>query len=337
MLRSCCILVCWLVADSCPSFAQPFRLPTANHALFEKGREEAFFVGTTEKPWTTGTFGCVRSEGWQLHEGLDIRCLERDRRGEPLDLVHATAEGTVVYFNKQPSLSNYGNYVILRHTIQGLEIYSLYAHLREVRADLRAGQHVTVGEVIGGMGRTSNTRERISRERAHVHFELNLLANERFSDWHQKNFPNQRNDHGAWNGQNLIGLDARLLLLAQQSQGTNFSLLHFLQDGPELCRVMVRAGDFPWLKRYPALVTRSGAPGQGPPAAYELALNYNGLPFKITPRSASELKSKTTKYQLISVNEEEYKKNPCRRIVHRRGNVFELGSHGIQLLDLLTY
>src|SRR6266567_9509853 len=38
--------------------AQPFHLPTANHALFEQGGEEKFFVGTAGKPWTTGAFGC---------------------------------------------------------------------------------------------------------------------------------------------------------------------------------------------------------------------------------------------------------------------------------------
>src|SRR3982750_3894665 len=59
--------------------SQPFQLPTANHALFEKGGEERFFVGTVGKPWTTGTFGCVRSDGHQLHEGLDIRSLQRDK------------------------------------------------------------------------------------------------------------------------------------------------------------------------------------------------------------------------------------------------------------------
>src|SRR5688500_6581207 len=47
--------------------AQPFHLPTANRALFEKDGEERFFVGTTGKPWPSGTFGCVRSEGWQFH------------------------------------------------------------------------------------------------------------------------------------------------------------------------------------------------------------------------------------------------------------------------------
>src|SRR5258707_4461618 len=72
-----------------PAHAQPFHLPTANLALFEKGGEEKFFVGTTGKNWITGTFGCVRSEGWQMHEGLDIRCLKRDKHGEPSDPILA--------------------------------------------------------------------------------------------------------------------------------------------------------------------------------------------------------------------------------------------------------
>src|SRR5258706_10704253 len=63
------------------SSADTFLLPTANHALYEPGQEEKFFVPTPGKSWTSGTFGCVRTEGWQLHEGLDIRCLQRDKKG----------------------------------------------------------------------------------------------------------------------------------------------------------------------------------------------------------------------------------------------------------------
>ena len=36
------------------------------------------------------------------------------------------------------------------------------------------------------MGRTANTHEGISKDRAHVHFELNLLVNDRFADWYQE-------------------------------------------------------------------------------------------------------------------------------------------------------
>src|SRR5688572_30067097 len=134
------IMVCGAAA------AEVFRLPTSNNAIFESGGGEKFFVGTVGKPWTSGTFGCVRTEGWQMHEGLDIRCLQRDKRGEPMDPVMATADGTVVYINRRTGLSNFGNYLILKHSVDGVEVYSLYAHLSEVRADLKAGATVKQGE-----------------------------------------------------------------------------------------------------------------------------------------------------------------------------------------------
>src|SRR6266498_2313399 len=147
-----CLVCATILLTTFSVQAQPFQLPTANHALFEKDAEERFFVGTVGKPWTTGTFGCVRSDGAQMHEGLDIRCLQRDKRGEPTDPVMATADGTVAYFNTHPALSNYGNYIVLHHRIDGLDVYSLYAHLREIRTDLRTGQSVKAGEVIAMMG-----------------------------------------------------------------------------------------------------------------------------------------------------------------------------------------
>ena len=124
-----------------------------------------------------------------MHEGLDIRCLQRDKHGEPTDPVMATADGTVVYFNTKPSLSNYGNYIVVRHVVEGIEIYSLYAHLREIQPGLKIGQQVKASEVIGTMGRTSNTAEIITKERAHVHFELNMLVNDNFASLVQKSFP----------------------------------------------------------------------------------------------------------------------------------------------------
>ena len=317
--------------------AQPFHLPTANRALFDAdGGGDRFFVGTVGKPWTSGTFGCVRSEGWQLHEGLDIRCLQRDKRGEPTDPVLATADGTVAYVNRKPSLSNYGNYIILRHEIDGVEIYSTYAHLSEVLADLKSGSPVKAGQQIGVMGRTANTREGISKDRAHVHFELNLLVNESFPVWYKKAFPGQRNDHGQWNGQNMLGLDPRTLLLEQRRLGAKFNLAKFIQSHAELCRVIVRVTDFPWLKRYPALVKPAATPAGSPIAGYEIALNFNGVPIELIPRSAAQIKGKS-KFQLLSVNEAERDANPCRRIVNKRGNQWELTNSGIRFLELLTH
>jgi peptidoglycan LD-endopeptidase LytH len=316
--------------------AQTFQLPTANHALFENGGEERFFVGTAGKAWVTGTFGCVRTGGWQMHEGLDIRCLQRGRQDEPTDPVLATADGTVAYISTRSALSNYGKYLILRHQVEGLEIYSLYAHLNEVRSGLKTGQAVNAGEEIAIMGRTANTRASISKDRAHLHFELNLLVNDRFASWYKKTFPGQRNDHGDWNGQNLLGIDPKPILVGQHEQAAKFSVLNFLQGQPELCRVLVRKTYFPWLKRYAPLVRPSPRAEKEGVAGYEIALNFNGVAYELIPRAASEIKGKA-KFQLLSVNEAEYHKNPARRLVAKKGNRWELASHGLSLLELLTY
>jgi murein DD-endopeptidase MepM/ murein hydrolase activator NlpD len=315
--------------------AQPFHLPTANRAIFEKGAEEKFFVGTTGKPWQSGTFGCVRSDGGQMHEGLDIRCLQRNQRSEPIDPVMASCDGTVTYVNQRVSASNYGKYVVVRHLIEGMEVFTLYAHLSDFANGVAPGKPVKAGEVIATMGRTSNTRERISQERAHVHFEINLFVSDRFSTWYKKEHPKQPDDHGIWNGMNFLGIDPRLVLLEQQAQGAKFSLLKFVQGRPELCRVLVRAANFSFPKRYPMLVCANPVAQKEGIAGYEIALDFNAVPIQLTPRAASEMKSKQ-KYQLLSVNAAEHDKNPCRHLVARRAKGWKLTNTGITFLDLLT-
>ena len=64
-------------------------------------------------------------------------------------------------------------------------------------------------------------------------------------------------------------------------------------------------------------------------------MNYNGVPFELIPRAASEVKPKSG-YQLLSVNEAEEKKNPCRKLVTQKGSRWELTTRALNLLDLLT-
>jgi len=315
--------------------AQMFLLPTANHALFEQGAEEKFFVGTTGKPWSSGTFGCVRSDGRQMHEGLDIRCLKRDRKGEPLDPVVASCDGKVAYINKRVGASNYGRYVVLRHLVDGMEVFTIYAHLSDFATGLKPGLVVKAGEAIATMGRTSNTRERISVERAHVHFEINLFLSDRFSVWYKKEHPKDPDDHGMWNGMNMAGLDPRLILLEQHTQGARFNLVRFVQGRPELCRILVRDTDFSFPRRYPMLVRANPVAQKEGIAGYEITLDFNAVPISLTPRAASEMKSKQ-RYQLLSVNAVEEEKNPCRHLVVRRGTRWELSNSGVTFLNLLT-
>ena len=314
----------------------PFQLPTANHAIFEPGQELKFFAPTApDKPWTSGSFGCVRNSGTRMHEGLDIRCLQRDRHGEPTDPVTATADGTVMYINTRRGLSNYGNYIVIRHVVEGLEIYSLYAHLSAPRPGLKAGDPVKMGDVIATMGRTSSA-EVITKDRAHCHFELNVLVNDNFSTWFKKNAPGERNDHGDWNGQNLLGLDPRLILLGEHDPVKKFSLLDFVRSQTELCRVFVRVTDFPYLKRYSALILRNPVAEKEGIAGYEVALNYNAVPFALMPRAASEIKG-AGKFQLLSVNAPIALANPCRHLVAQRGSHWQLTDKGIEALSMLTY
>ncbi|HEX9048592.1 MAG TPA: M23 family metallopeptidase [Verrucomicrobiae bacterium] len=311
----------------------PFQFPTANHALYETGHELKFFAPTApDKPWTSGSFGCVRSDGWQMHEGVDILHLQTDRRGEPTDPVLATADGTVVYVSTKAALSNYGKYVVIRHFIQGLEIYSLYAHLSDVQPGVTAGKSVKAGEVIATMGRTSNTSERIGKERAHLHFELNLFVNENFGAWYKRYFI-QHNDHGIWNGYNLAGLDPRDILLGERD--SKFNLLNFVRGQTELCRVLVRSVNFPYLKRYAPLVLKNPRAEKEGIAGYEAALNYNAVAFALMPRAASEIKG-AGKFQLISVNEPEYRAHPCRKLVVQRGGRWQLTDKGQRELELLV-
>ncbi len=315
----------------------PFQFPTANHTLFDVGQELKFFAPTSpDRSWTTGSFGCVRTDGWQMHEGLDILHQHTDRHGEPTDPILATADGTVMYVNPKGGLSNYGKYIVIRHLVEGLEIYSVYAHLSEIAAGVAAGKTVKAGELIATMGRTSNTAERIGKERAHLHFELNLLVNDNFSAWFRKNLPGERNDHGLWNGQNLDGIDPRDVLLGEHNPVKKFSLLTFLRSQTELCRVLVRATNFSYLRRYAPLVLKNPRADKEGIAGYEIAMNYNGVAFALMPRAASEIKG-VAKVQLLSVNETEYHAHPCRKLVVQHGSRWQLTEKGLREFELLTY
>jgi peptidoglycan LD-endopeptidase LytH len=329
-------LALWLVASLAVARAETFVLPTPNRALLTPGAEENYFVPTPGRTWESGTFGCVRSDGMQLHEGLDIKCLKRGAQGEPADPIFAAADGRVVYINQSSSLSNYGKYLILEHEIEGLPVFTTYAHLSRFAEELSVGDRVQQGQVIATMGRTSNTRQGISKDRAHLHFEVCLRLNERFAAWHQAKLTGQRNDHGNWNGRNFIGLDPRLIFLEQKKAGEKFSLLAFIRSRPELCRVVVRDTSFPWLNAYPRLIRRNPVAEKNGVAGYELALDYNGLPFLLIPRSSSEIRA-GPKLQVLSVNQKEQAAHPCRKLVRKNNQSWQLAPAGTQLLDLLTY
>jgi hypothetical protein len=89
-------------------------LPTDNDALFHGGGAEFYqhierdYKGAKSMPWEGGQYGFVRnpvetSAGviyTRFHEGIDIRPLNHDDGGDPVDQVRAIADGIVVYTNR---------------------------------------------------------------------------------------------------------------------------------------------------------------------------------------------------------------------------------------------
>src|SRR3954464_3580456 len=175
-------------------------LPTDNDALFRgEGAEfyqyvERDYKGVKSTPWEGGRYGFVRdpietSEGivfTRFHEGIDIRALQRDAKGEPLDEVRSVAAGKVVHVSEVAGYSNYGKYVVIEHHWDGSSFFSLYGHLSEIA--VRPGNSVARGQRIGGMGHTG---EGINQARSHVHLELNMLFSREFNHWHQTFFPGE--------------------------------------------------------------------------------------------------------------------------------------------------
>jgi hypothetical protein len=102
-----------------------------------------------------------------------------------------------------------------------------------------------------------------------------------------------------------------------------------------LCRVLVHKTDIPWVRRYPMLVLPNPPAQKQAVAGYEIAIDYNGLPFAWFPRPASDFKG-MAKYRLLSVNEAEQAQNPCRKLVRQAGGRWQLAPNGVSLLDLLT-
>ncbi|MFC7338824.1 M23 family metallopeptidase [Haloferula chungangensis] len=287
MFRSL-ILAALLPAISAAQVTQ-FQLPTENEHLFT-GEPEKFYMyvdrnfeGVASKPWEGGSFGLVRNpirvggnvEYLQIHEGIDIAPIKRDKAGNPLDLVMSIADGTVVHLSDSPGRSNYGRYIVVAHPIDasGNVVHSLYAHL--ARASVKPGDTVKRGSVLGQMGYTGAG---INRTRAHVHLELGLLMSPRFDGW-IRSYGGGTNHHGNYNGMNLIGMDVARFLTEQRAN-PQLSVTEFVRKSPAYFKVTIpRNGSLDFANLHPWLVYGElSRPGP----SWEISFTDTGLPTGIT-------------------------------------------------------
>jgi murein DD-endopeptidase MepM/ murein hydrolase activator NlpD len=273
------------------SFAEPLNLvlPTDNDAIFRRDGEafyqyiERNYKGVKSTPWEGGRYGFVRNPTEtgsglvysRLHEGIDIRPLQRDASGNSIDPVRAIAAGVVVHTNHAPGHSNYGKYVVIEHNFDGCKYYSLYGHLSTI--SVQKGDRVQQRDQLGIMGHTG---EGLNQPRAHLHLELNLMLSRRFESWHDHFFKNDPNRNGLYNGLNLVGLDIARLYLALQKQ-PGLTIPDFLAGEETLYRVLLPASrHFDLEKFYPWLAhPKSDAWG----ASWEVSFNRAGVPIRIEP------------------------------------------------------
>jgi murein DD-endopeptidase MepM/ murein hydrolase activator NlpD len=290
-MRPGALAFCSLLLAIGASHGEPLNLvlPTENDALL-RGDGPAFYQyidrdyhGEKSTPWEGGRYGFVRnptetSAGiiyTRLHEGIDIKPLQRDASGEPLDPVRAIAPGVVVHASAMAGYSNYGRYVVVEHRFDGCKYYSLYGHLSTIA--VRTGQRVAQRDQLGVMGHTG---EGLNQARAHVHLELNLMLSHQFESWHDASFRNDPNRHGLYNGLNLVGIDIARLYLALQKNPA-LTIPEFLAGEETLYRVLVPASrNFDLPKFYPWMVRQKA---EGDPASWEVSFNRAGVPLKIQP------------------------------------------------------
>lgn len=250
--------------------------PTLNQAFFKNEPLENYIQPTASGNVISGTYGCVRNNGHQFHEGIDIKSIQRNRRNIPQDKVFAALSGRVAYINRKTGLSSYGQYIVLEHSELGLHFYTLYAHLATIEANLAINQQVKQKQLLGKMGNTSSSR--IPMCRAHLHFEIGLkLGNEStFSQWYKdQKFPTS-NKHGQWNGLNLTGLNPLDFFDAKQS------FTNFLKSQPIAFTLTIateKAPDF--ILQNPAFLTQPLPKAKN--YGWEIDFNWVGVPLQWTP------------------------------------------------------
>lgn len=266
----------------------------------------------------SGGFGGVRTGGAQYHEGLDLKCIARDRRGEPTDSVMAALAGVVRHASASAGNSSYGRYIVLEHPDAVPAIYTLYAHLARLAPGLKAGDRVTGGQIIGTMGHSSGGYV-IPRDRSHLHFEMGVMITRNFQAWYNRRKFGSPNDHSLWNGMNLMGFDPLDFYNRWRARKVDNFQDYFAQM-PVAVRLRLATRRVPdFVLRYPSLLTR---PLPASVAGWEIKFDWTGLPFAWTPLSDLEAVGLTPeKPKIVEVDPAITKRNRSKSLAvsHRGG------------------
>jgi len=306
--------------------------PTPNPA-WEKGRSyESWVQPTVSGEPTSGLFGSVRSAGTQFHEGLDIRPVSRDARGEPRDTVTAAMDGLVRHINSKAGESSYGRYIVIEHPGVSPAVYTLYAHLARIEPGLFEGMTVKRGQALGTMGHSSGGYS-IPTDRAHLHFEIGLRLTDNFTSWYVWKKFGSPNLQGPFNGMNLMGIDPRDFLEKwRQRRVDNFDqYFSGLRPAIRLRVATTRVPDF--IARYPALLKQ---PVTGLVGGWEVQCDVTGLPFAWTPLSPTQVAGmRANAVEILSVDQAALRSFRGKSLIKTRGGRHSQGPDLNTMLQLV--
>lgn len=270
-------------------------------------------------------FGMVREDGKRFHEGVDIRPARTNADGEALDLILAAMDGQVAYVNTNVN-GPYGKYVVLFHATAEIPVYSLYAHLAKIEPSLQTGRTIRRGTVIGLMGRTSAGASPITKDRAHLHFEVGLILSTGFDLWYARQPDNKQspNLHGLYNGQNLIGMDPLPLLGRKR-----VDLLATVRGQPTALTVGLRTKGTPdFVKRHPALVHGDVTTAAG----WYVEFSWQGMPIRWTALAADSPKLPATRWRLLEIDLRQRERLTQRKMLGEKGVAGELLQQNVEIL-----
>ena len=330
-------LLLMLLGASLPARAFSPVLPTDNDALF-RGQPEKFYMytdrdfeGVKSRPWQGGTHGFTRNPErlggrvvtTKFHEGIDVAPIRRDASGEPLDDVRAIESGRVVHVSRDSKDSNYGQYLVIRHDVEGAPVFTIYSHLASI--DVAPGQTIARGAPLGRLGYTGAG---LNQRRAHLHLEIAILWHDQFASWHPAQFPTP-NKHGLYNGINLMGLDVAEFYL-QQRQKPSLTLPRFIRQQDAFFRLQIPdSPHFQLPRRYPWLVTAPATDAR----SWIVSFTDAGFPVSIEPSAKT-----VAGPQLLWAKPSKlpYKK-VTRSLLDGPPGRPRLGESGEKLLSLLTW
>jgi hypothetical protein len=166
------------------------------------------------------------------------------------------------------------------------------------------------------MGHTSSIP--IPRELAHLHFEIGVMVTREFQSWYERRGFGSPNEHGLWNGINLMGFDPLDFLDQWRDHKVDDLQEYFAQMKAQVTlRIATRkVPDF--VQRYPSLL-RAPLP-EGPIGGWEIQCDWTGIPFSWRPLTPMEVIGQPTNgVTILSVDQASAAQHRAKVLVRRRG------------------